>query len=324
MSGSAALRMGVLGCADVAARRVLPAMAAVRDVVPHAVASRTPNKAAALAGKFGARPVTGYEALLDADDIDAVYLPLPSGLHAEWIERALLAGKHVLAEKPLTTTAADTERLLELAARQGLVLAENFMFPRHSQHAAIGHLLADGAIGRLRALSATFAIPARPRDDIRHRAELGGGALLDVAGYPLRAAQMFLGTKLTVAGAALDHDGTLGVDLGGAAVLAGDGGVTATLTFGLQHAYTARYQILGSTGRLTLDHAFTPPAAHRPVVLLERQDRREEITLPADDQYARSVEFFACAVRGEVVPDTETTIAQARLVDEIRAGSGSR
>lgn len=312
------IRLGVVGCADIAARRILPAVARTAGLRLTAVASRTATKAEALAQRFGATPVTGYRELIERDDVDAVYLPLPPGLHAEWISRALLAGKHVLAEKPLTTSAADTADVIEFAQRQRLVLMENFMFPRHAQHDTVRYLLADGAIGELRAFAATFAIPARPRGDIRYRAELGGGALLDVGGYPVRAAQLFLGSDLRVLGAARQQDGALGVDIGGAALLAGSAGVTAQLTFGLSHAYTSQYSFLGSRGRLVLDHVFTPPATHRPVVRLDRQDHREELILPADDQYAHCIEAFADAVRARVSPGTAVTVRQAELIEEIQ------
>jgi NDP-hexose-3-ketoreductase len=312
------IRLGVLGCADVAARRVLPAVATTPGIRLHAVASRTEGKAVAMTRRFGGLPVAGYQALLDRDDIDAVYLPLPPGLHPEWIKRALRAGKHVLAEKPLTTSAADTKSAVALAQQQGLVLMENFMFLRHTQHAAVHELIAEGAIGEVRAFEATFAIPARPRGDIRYRAELGGGALLDVGGYPVRAAQLFLGQGLRVRGATLRQDAQLGVDTGGAALLADGDGVTAQVTFGLAHAYTSRYSFVGSRGRLMLDHVFTPPATHRPTVRLDRQDYREERTLPAADQYACSVVAFADAVRGRGDRGVDAMLRQAELIDEIR------
>lgn len=312
------LRLGLLGCADVAARRVLPAVAASPGIRLHAVASRTAVKAEEMTRRFGGIPVPGYQALLDRDDIDAVYLPLPPGLHKEWIFRALRAGKHVLAEKPLTTSAADTRDAIALARQHGLVLMENFMFVRHAQHDAVRKLIAEGTIGEPRSFAATFAIPARPPDDIRYRAELGGGALLDVGGYPVRAAQLFLGQALRVRGATLHQDVELGVDTGGAALLADGDGVTVQLTFGLAHAYTSRYSFVGSLGRLTLDHAFTPPATHCPTVRLDRQGRREERTLPADDQYGGSVGAFADAVRGRGDQGVDAMLRQAELIDEIR------
>lgn len=312
----APIRLGVLGCADVAVRRVLPAVAATPGVDLVAVASRDAAKAERVAAAFGGRPLHGYERLLDRADVDAVYVPLPSGLHAPWVRRALLAGKHVLAEKPLTTNLADTVELVGLAEAAGLVLRENFMFVHHGQHARVRELVADGVLGELRAFTAVFAIPERPAGDIRLRPELGGGALLDVGGYPVRAAQLLLGPDLEVAGAALTDDPALGVDLDGGALLRRADGVQAQLSFGLRHHYSSGYHLLGTRARLTVEHAFTPPAAHRPVLRIDRQDHREDIVLAADDQVARAVAAFADAVRDGPVGDP-SIVAQARLVAHI-------
>lgn len=187
------LRIGVIGCAAIARRRMLPAMRAHPGIEIAAVASRDAAKAADTAEQFGCRPVTGYEKLLALDEVQAVYVPLPAALHEQWIEAALAAGKHVLAEKPLTTDPVRTRRLMDLARARGLTLMENVMFVHHSRHAAVKRLVGEGAIGELRAFQASFTIPALPGDDIRYRPELGGGSLYDVGVYPVRAAVHFLG-----------------------------------------------------------------------------------------------------------------------------------
>jgi predicted dehydrogenase len=316
------VRLGLLGCADVATRRVLPAVAALPGIELVAVASRTLAKAQALAGQFGGHAVQGYQRLLAREDVDAVYLPLPSGLHAPWIRQAIQSGKHVLAEKPLTTDLAETVDLVSLAHATGRVLRENFMFVHHSQHRRVRELLAGGAIGELRSFSATFAIPPRPPGDIRYQRELGGGALFDVGVYPLRAAQLLLGCELAVAGAVLRHDTALGVDVGGGVLLGRADGVSAHLEFGLAHRYTSNYQLLGSSGLLSVEHAFTPPADHRPVIRVEWQDHRQEFVLPGDDQCANTVAAFVRAVReGPVVDDT--VVIQAELVERSRRAAAT-
>jgi NDP-hexose-3-ketoreductase len=182
------LRFGLLGCADVAWRSMLPAMTADPDISVVAVASRNVARARRFADRFGCEAMTSYERLLARSDIDAVYVPLPAMLHAEWVEEALLTGKHVLAEKPLTHSHQATSRLFQLAHARGLHLLENFMFLRHTQHTAVASLLADGAIGELRGFESAFTIPPRPADDIRYQPDVGGGALLDIGVYPIRAA----------------------------------------------------------------------------------------------------------------------------------------
>ncbi|MEU3823946.1 Gfo/Idh/MocA family oxidoreductase [Streptomyces sp. NPDC029080] len=316
------LRVGVVGCADIALRRMLPAFAASPHTEPTAVASRGVHKARAVAERYGCAAVEGYDALIERPDVDAVYVPLPIALHARWTERALRAGKHVLAEKPLTARTADTARLLGLARERGLVLAENYLFVHHGAYTAVRELVAAGAIGDPRALSASFTIPPRPADDIRYRADLDGGALLDIGVYPLRLASLLLGPGLRVQGAVLRHDTARGVDLGGSTLL-GDPvtGVSAQLVFGMEHAYTAGWRLLGSEGSIALDRAYSPPAGHRPILRIERADGSEERVLPAHDQAAAAVAAFAEAVRGAGrgdAVDTAPVLRQAELVDAVR------
>ncbi|WP_063804433.1 Gfo/Idh/MocA family protein [Streptomyces roseifaciens] len=320
------VRLGLLGCADIALRRVLPAVARTGGIALTAVAARDAARAAQVAQQYGAVAAAGYAELLERDDVDAVYVPLPSALHAEWTERALLAGKHVLAEKPLTLDAGETARLVDLARSRGLVLMENFMFVHHPQHRRVRQLLDEGAIGELRTLHAAFAIPPRPDDDIRYRADLGGGALFDVGVYPLRAAQLLLGPGLEVTGADLRTDAERGVDVAGSVLLRRHDGVTAHLTFGMEHHYTSRYEVLGSTGRLRLDHAFTPPAGHRPVVVVERQGGVEELELEPFDQVTAAVRALVTSIgSGAGTTTGEATVRHAELVADVhRAGHARR
>ncbi|MER8236261.1 Gfo/Idh/MocA family oxidoreductase [Streptomyces sp. NPDC094049] len=317
------VRLGVLGCADIAVRRVLPSLAAVPGVTLAAVASRSGARAARVTDRFGGDPLEGYEALLARPDVDAVYVPLPVALHARWVERALAAGKHVLAEKPLTTCVADTVRLVGAARAAGLVLRENVMFVHHPAHRHVRRLLREGAIGELRTMTAAFTIPPRPVDDIRYRAELGGGALFDVGTYPLRAARLLLGDGLEVVGATLRTDGDRGVDVSGAALLAGPGGVTAQVSFGMEHHYTSRYEVVGSGGRLVVDRAFTPPADHGPTVVLERRDGTERLELEPFDQCAGTVDAFVRAVATGAGTAGEAIVRQAELIADVHR-SGTR
>ncbi|MET8049793.1 MULTISPECIES: Gfo/Idh/MocA family protein [unclassified Streptosporangium] len=314
------LRMGVMGCADIAWRRTLPAMVADADVQVTAVASRDLRKATAFTDRFGGVPLKGYESMLDRPDVDAVYIPLPALLHAEWIERTLESGKHVLVEKPMTDNQAETSRLLALARSRGLVLLENYMFLHHSQHAAVRKLVADGAIGELRGFAAAFTIPPKPEGDIRYQRDVGGGAFLDFGGYPVRAAVHFLGGDLQVIGAVFRHDQKQDVVMSGSVLLCTPQGVPAQLTFGMEHSYRNDYQLSGSTGRILLDRVFTPPETHLPVLRVERQDHREELILPADHQFANVIGAFVRSVLhgGDVRPQQEGSLQQAALIERIR------
>ncbi|WP_326658212.1 Gfo/Idh/MocA family protein [Streptomyces sp. NBC_00385] len=312
------LRIGVLGTAEIARRRLLPAFEACPDTRVTAVASRTAGRAAEVTDRFGGCPVRGYAALLERDDIDAVYLPLPAALHAEWTERALRSGRHVLAEKPLTTDPVRTRELLALAADRGLVLMENVMFVHHPQHAWIRGLADAGAIGELRSFHAVFTVPARRPGDIRLSPELGGGALLDTGVYPVRAALELLGTDLDVVGAAASRTQGALVDTGGAALLRTPAGVLAQVSYGIDDAYRSVYELAGSTGVIRLEHAFTPPGDHRPAVTLRAADgRTERHTLDAHDQVLGTVARFAAAVRAGRAPHAAVCLRQAELLHAI-------
>ncbi|MGQ0838782.1 Gfo/Idh/MocA family protein [Actinokineospora sp.] len=314
------LRMGVIGCADIAWRRTLPAMTSNPSIDITAIASRDLRRATRFTDEFGGVPLEGYDALVERDDVDAVYIPLPGRLHAEWIIKALDAGKHVLAEKPMTDSHAETKRLVELARSRGLVLLENYMFVHHSQHAAVRKLLADGVIGEMRGFSAEFTFPPKPQGDIRYQRNVGGGAFFDFGGYPVRAALHFLGSDLQVVGAVFRCDRELDVVMSGGILLSTSHGVTAQLTFGMEHSYRNSYSIAGSKGRMLLDRAFTPPATHCPVLRIERQDHREELVLPADHQFPNMINVFVRAVLdgGDMRSHDEGTLQQALLVEQIQ------
>jgi predicted dehydrogenase len=292
----------------------MPALRADPGIDLVAVASRDAAKAARYAERFGAVAVVGYQTLLDRDDVTAVYIPVPTGLHAEWIGRALRAGKHVLAEKPLTTDPAETKRLLAYARSARLVLMENFMFTHHSQHDAVAALVGDGVIGQVRGFASTFTIPPLASCDIRYRPELGGGCLLDVGGYPIRASQLFLGPDLQVCGSTLHYKS--GVDVAGAALLTTPEGISAQLSFGMVHTYRSNYEIIGTEGRIRLERAFTPPPDHKPIVHIERPAGTEQIILEPCDQFGAVVRAFAEATAAGCAHGP--VLRQAELVADVR------
>ncbi|WP_371524534.1 Gfo/Idh/MocA family oxidoreductase [Streptomyces sp. NBC_01283] len=313
------LRVGVLGCADIAWRRTLPAMTACPDIEVTAVASRDEAKGRRFAAAFGGPRVLGYEELLAARDIDAVYIPLPTMMHADWVAKALRAGKHVLAEKPLTGDAKSTDELLALAESRDLVLLENVAFPHHSQHVRARQILADGAVGELKDFASVFTIPPLPDENMRYRPDIGGGALLDMGIYPIRAALYYLGSALEVLHAVLRIRSRTGAVVSGRILACTPGGVTADLVFGMEHSYRTGCAFAGSSGLLLLDRAFTPPPSLQPVLRIERQDHREEITFPVDDQFGNIVRYFANAVLtgSNMLDQSEMSRRQARIIDDV-------
>nr|BAJ52693.1 putative NDP-hexose-3-ketoreductase [Streptomyces sp. TA-0256] len=320
----ATLGVGVLGCADIARRKMLPALRASTRARLVAIAGRSPGRAADLARSSGCAAAADYGSLLEHPGVDAVYVPLPTGLHALWAARALAAGKHVLVEKSAVCTLTEAQELVALARRRGLALMENFTFLHHSQHATAQRWLRDGEIGEPRVLQASFGIPPCPPSDIRYRADLGGGALLDVGAYPVRAALLYLGDDAQVVGATRHLDAARGVDVGGSVLLASPSGVTAELSFGFAHSYRSHCAMWGSAGRLVLEQPFTPPAGARPRMRIARQDHRQEFVLAADDQFVNTVGRFADLVHGPAAAREEQygqLLRQAALLEAVRSAA---
>ncbi|MEV0219868.1 Gfo/Idh/MocA family oxidoreductase [Streptomyces sp. NPDC050704] len=313
-----AVRVGVLGCADIAVRRMLPALTGQPLVDLVAIASRSLARAGEFAGRFGCEAVEGYERLLARPDIDAVYVPLPTALHAEWATRALAAGKHVLCEKPCTTGLREATDVVAAARDHGRLVMESYMFLHHAQHERVRELVRDGAIGQLREVTAVFGIPAPPRQTPEDGYVLS--SLLETGGYPVRAARLFAGDDLEVVGATSTFDPATGQDLGGSALLRAPSGVCARLGFGWDRFYRSAYELWGSAGRLTLDRAFTTPDTHAPVLRLEGQDGVREFTLAPDRPFVNIAGAFARTVLSGTGFDrhADDILRQAALVDRIR------
>jgi predicted dehydrogenase len=184
MTDARPLRVGVLGAARITPMALLAPARRVGEATIVAVAARDAERARRFARRHDVPRVHDtYEALLADPEIEAVYNPLPNSLHAAWTTRALAAGKHVLSEKPVASNAAEAEAMAAAARGSGLVLMEAFHYRYHALFARTREILRAGELGRVDRLQAHFCIPLlRPRD-IRYRADLAGGALMDTGCY---------------------------------------------------------------------------------------------------------------------------------------------
>ena len=227
------IRWGVLGAAAIAIDRFMPAMAGARAATLAGIASRSADKAKAVAQTFAIpRHFDSYEALIDDPGIDALYVPVPNHLHVEWSVRALEAGKHVLCEKPLCLSAKDVLALIAARDRSGRHIEEAFSYRNHPQWAKIGELLAGGAIGAPRAVHGTLARQFLDPNDIRNNPDQGGGALYDLGSYTISACSAALGRAPKRVIAAIDRDPAWKIDRLSTALL-DYGDAHATFTVGI-------------------------------------------------------------------------------------------
>lgn len=299
------LRIGVLGCANIARRSMIPA---IRELGSHfelvGVASRNAAKSMEFAAEFGCNAYDNYAQLVAAHDVDALYIPLPSGLQKEWVNQALLSGKHVYAEKSIATCYLDAGEMVARARADELVLMEGYMFQYHSQHQTVKQLLASGAIGELRHFHSSFGFPPLPDADFRYDNALGGGVLLDAAGYPLRACHFLLGEEFDVKGAALHHDPMKGTQTFGSAFLANKNGIGASLAFSFDNFYQCRYELVGQAGKIIAERAFTPRFDFSPRITLETVAGVRVIDAAPDNHFAKALLTFHSAIGARQLRET--------------------
>lgn len=314
------IHIGVMGCANIAQRSVIPAIKSMPEFELVAIASRDMAKAAHFTERFGGEPLAGYEKLIENSGIEAIYVPLPTGLHNEWITKALMAGKHVIAEKSLAIDYASAKEMVDLATRKQLVLMEDFMYRYHSQHKFVFDQLAMGTIGEIRLFRSSFGFPPLDKDNFRYDNTLGGGAVLDAAAYTVNVSQWFLGEELQVLSSSRFMDSEKEVDIHGSATLHHpDSGIVSQIAFGFDNFYQCNYEIWGSKGKITAERAFTPNPNYNPKIIVEKLSVKSEYLMPADNHFVNILrEFASCIINNEHVKHTNTLLNQSRILTELR------
>jgi len=329
---TAPVRWGVLGCAGIAVRHVIPAKQRSSRCEVLAIASRDGARAASTAASLGIpRSHGSYEALLADPDVEAVYIPLPNHLHREWTLRAAAAGKHVLCEKPLAITAADGAAMVDGCAGAGVLLMEAFMYRLHPMWRKVHALVSEGAIGELLAVQAWFSYHNVDPGNIRNVADYGGGALLDIGCYPVNVARWMFGAEPTTVSAAVRSDPSFGTDVLTSALLDFEGR-HATLTCSTQLEPDQRVHLVGSEGRLLVEIPFNIPP-DRPTRIVRAAGGEppvapgiEVIEIAAADQYTVQGDAFSAAVRdGTAVPTPPSdAIANLEVIERIFAAAATR
>ena len=254
------VRWGILGAADIVQRSFAPAMNRTDDGKLYSVAARDGARAATFAGEQGIEHSTqGYESVLEDDSVDAVYIPLPNSLHADWTIAALRAGKPVLCEKPMCVSLEQTHQVLAVARETGVALWEAFVFPFHRQMTRVKEIIASGAIGEPTEVHATFHFAIDDRHDIRLSADLAGGALNDVGCYCVALGQFILSGD-PLAGSASARWEPENVDGAMAGVLEYPEGRRLVMSCAMDLPHNTFSRILGTQGEIRLTNPYHPEA----------------------------------------------------------------
>ncbi len=321
------VRWGIVSTANIAVAKVIPGMRRASNAEVLAIASREPGRAEATAATLGIpRAYGSYEALLADPDVDAVYIPLPNDLHAEWTLAAARAGKHVLCEKPLAMTADVAQAMVDGCREAGVLLMEAFMYRLHPSWVAVREVVASGRIGRLRAVDSWFSYYNDDPSNIRNIEAAGGGALFDIGCYSVNLSRMLFGGEPDDVKGIVIRDPALNVDVLTSGVLRfGDG--LATFTCSTRTETDQRVDIYGTAGRISIEIPFNvPPDRPTRVSVIAGGDppvapATETLTFDTADPYAVETEAFGAAVLagGPVPTPPEDAVANLRVIERLFA-----
>jgi predicted dehydrogenase len=318
------LRIGVLGAARIVPSALLTPARALPEVRVTAVAARDRDRARAFASKHGIERVSGsYDELIDDPAIDAIYNPLPNGLHCTWTIRALEAGKHVLCEKPLASNALEAEQMAAAAARTGRVLMEAFHYRYHPLAARFVQIATDGTLGQVRRIETNVCVPLPIPGDIRFDYALGGGATMDTGCYAVHMLRHLAGAEPTVTRAEARLSSPR-VDRCMTADFVFADGRTGRMRCSLLSArlLDISLRVVGDRGELRVFNPLMPQMYHRMVVRTAEGKRVERV--PGPPTYEAQLRAFArCISTGApVLTSADDGVANMRVIDRIYDHAG--
>jgi xylose dehydrogenase (NAD/NADP) len=322
------MRLGLLSTANIN-KEILRGAAESDLVEVVAVGSRDGAKAQAYAAEHGIESAhSSYEALLEDDGVDAIYISLPNGMHHEWTMRALAAGKHVLCEKPYSRRAAEVEEAFTAAEASGLVLTEAFMYRHHPQSAKVRELVAGGAVGRLCAVKTTFSFPLEDLSNVRALPELDGGALMDVGCYCVSGIRLIAGEPEHVRGEQVT--GTTGIDMAFHGTLRCANDVVGQFEASFRSPRRQRMEIVGDDGVLIVEAPWRIDWGGAVTVARraggEVATEVETISIETANSYRLQLDNLADAIAGRApqLLGRDDALGQARTIEALYRSAEER
>ncbi len=296
MTTTRKVRWGILGNARIN-RRFVPGVHAAGNAELVAIASRDEANAEQAAQKWGAtKAYASYPALMADPAVEAVYIPLPNHLHAEWAIKAAQAGKHVLVEKPIALTVEEVQRIEDAAKANKVLVMEAFVYIYHPQHARVRQLIQQGAIGEMRTVHVTFSFVADfSKYNIRQDPAAGGGATWDVGCYAVSASRLLFGSEPPSVWADGYTRPGFQVDTSVAAILDFGEGRRALLDYGFEHGRSNYYEVYGTNGRLEISTMSPEPDATARIIITTDKGQQVEEFAPVN-QFGLEVAAFSQAI----------------------------
>ncbi len=318
-------KWGILGCAGIARKQMIPAIQQSDFAELWAIGSRAQSKAIEWKDTFGFKKAYGsYEQVLEDPNIDAVYIALPNALHHEWTIKASHAGKHVLCEKPFATNASEAEEMISVCQTNRTLVHEAFMWRFHPRTQAIVDIIREGRLGKVRLIRGSFSYQMQPGANVRMDAKLAGGALRDVGCYCINFARLMTMAEPMTAYAIMETSpdslsSEKSIDIATTAIMEFPHSIIFSFSARFDSAYDGQWmEIVGTKGLLRVERPFNPPEGPLEILV-----NGVSIPVSNDNQFRLQVDAFAKAIQGEtsqvnpLVPNLYDPVLQMNALDLI-------
>ena len=315
------VKWGILGTATIATEQFIPALLKSAYGECYAVASRSSEKAKKTAEQFNMTAYYGaYQDLLEDNEVEAVYIPLPNHLHFEWAIKALRSGKHVLVEKPIAMSSLEAQELRHEAKKYPkLKVMEAFMYKFHPQWTKVKEMVTKGEIGKLKTIQASFSFFEDDPDSIVNKKEYGGGSLMDVGCYPISISRFLFDAEPHSVSAAIMYDSKLEVDILASAILEFEQGTT-TFFSATQLVDNQQVKLFGTEGSIAFELPFNPPINFPAKIWLTKGSAKKELTFEICNQYTLQADAFSLAIlqHAEVPFSLQDAINNMVVIEKIK------
>lgn len=312
------IRWGIMSTANIGKTEMIPAIFRAKNAEVIAIASRG-NKVYQVAAELSIpKAYETYDELLEDQDIDAVYIPLPNHLHKEWVFKAAKKGKHILCEKPLSLTADEASEMVQVCRKENVQFMEGFMYQFHPQHERVREIISSGEIGEVKLLKSSHSFNLVNREgDIRMVKEMGGGSLYDLGCYSIHAIRSVLEAEPAGVHGHAEIDPATGVDTSAYVYMEFADGVKAILDCSFDIADRNEYEVVGTKGSIKVPYAFRPDrngGVGHIIVQTGSVSREEKIY---GDIYRLEVEHFSKAILENQEPSYtgESAVQNMRVIN---------
>jgi len=315
------LKVGLIGCANTALKNFLPSIKFSNAELGF-IASRSLIKAEEWAERFQSKKFGNYDEIIESN-MDMIYMPLPIGLHEEWIIKAAESGKHVLCEKSAVTSFESAKKIIDICKKNHVRILEAFSYRFHPQHQYVKELIKN-EIGVLQNFVGSFGFSPPPRENIRWDKKLGGGVLNDAACYPISACRMLLEQEPISVFAKLSFDNEFKVDTKADIFLKNFDGKSAFISSGFDSYYQSNYEIVGNKGKISTDRAYAVPNDFTVNTYFEKDDKVFEKKFANVNQFGLMLKEFCDVIdnKKENSFDFENDLLnQAKIMEAIRISS---